>query len=425
MTGKLARRVTGAAAVAAVGLWPAQAAQATPVVHVPCNATALATAISSAISGEMLTLTAECTYVLTTGLPTVGQDLTIIGNHATVERSTHPTASAFTILSVDAGTLSVSNLNFSNGNGAISATQGGSLTVHGGTFTGNSAANGGAIYAFGGAGNLTVTGAKFIMNTATGAGGAIYSSLAAGSTDVTGDTFVTNTAGTVGGGVYNFYDTDVSNSTFSKNRATDGGGIFNNALFGDNITNVTMRDNSATQDGGGIATYDTDLSISGGHIIGNHAGNDGGGVYQEGSEGFIGLALTSTTVEGNVAQNGGGIYNTADTADVTGSTVRDNQASADGGGVYNEGSYPAFSSLNLQTSMVTVNNAGANGGGIYNDGTFGAVAAKGSQVTRNTAAAGGGIYDNLGSTAKLSGSPVQHNKPDNCEPPGSITGCTG
>jgi predicted outer membrane repeat protein len=426
MPRKLARRLTGTAAAAAIGLWSGQAAQAMPaVVHVPCSATSLASAIGGAFSGEMLTLTADCTYTLTTGLPTVGQDLSILGNHATVKRSTRPSTPAFTILSVDAGILTVSNLNFSDGDGAISATQDGSLTVRGGTFTGNSAANGGAIYAFGGAGNLSVTDARFIKNSATDDGGAIYSSLAAGSTDVTGDTFIMNAAGAIGGGLYNFYDTDVSNSTFRMNRATDGGGIFNNALFTDNLTNVTMSGNTATENGGGVATYQTNLSLSNDHIIDNHAGNDGGGIYQEGSAGFVGLALTGTTLKGNVAQSGGGIYNTDDAANVTGSTVSDNQATADGGGVYNEGSYPAYGNVNLETSVVTVNKAGANGGGIYNDGSLGAVAATGSQVTRNSAVAGGGIYDDLGSSTKLTSSPVQHNEPDNCEPPDSITGCTG
>ena len=59
--------------------------------------------------------------------------------------------------------------------GAISVTGGSaSLTVQGGRFAGNHAANGGAIYNDTGLRNLSVTGATFIQNTATGAGGAIY-----------------------------------------------------------------------------------------------------------------------------------------------------------------------------------------------------------------------------------------------------------
>jgi hypothetical protein len=47
-----------------------------------------------------------------------------------------------------------------------------------------------------------------------------------------------------------------------------------------------------------------------------------------------------------------------------------------------------------------------------------------SQVTGNTAAHGGGIFNN-GGTVTLSATSVTGNNPDNCEPPGTIPGCTG
>ena len=48
----------------------------------------------------------------------------------------------------------------------------------------------------------------------------------------------------------------------------------------------------------------------------------------------------------------------------------------------------------------------------------------GSQVLHNIAAAGGGIA-NQGGTVTLTGTRVAGNTPDNCEPPGTIAGCTG
>jgi hypothetical protein len=54
-----------------------------------------------------------------------------------------------------------------------------------------------------------------------------------------------------------------------------------------------------------------------------------------------------------------------------------------------------------------------------------------SQVTGNSAASGGGIvnisFDLTVSagTVTLNHSDVSANTPDNCEPPGSISGCTG
>jgi hypothetical protein len=45
-------------------------------------------------------------------------------------------------------------------------------------------------------------------------------------------------------------------------------------------------------------------------------------------------------------------------------------------------------------------------------------------VTGNTAAHGGGIFNN-GGTVTLAKTPVTGNTPDNCEPPGTVPGCTG
>jgi hypothetical protein len=49
---------------------------------------------------------------------------------------------------------------------------------------------------------------------------------------------------------------------------------------------------------------------------------------------------------------------------------------------------------------------------------------KGSLVTRNTASAAGGIAK-LGGAVLLRATTVIRNAPDNCEPAGTIPGCTG
>jgi hypothetical protein len=69
--------------------------------------------------GEKLSLAPRCVYHLVRDLPVVNQDLTILGNWATLERSYTPGLAGFTILTVDSGTLAVSRLNFRHGNGAI------------------------------------------------------------------------------------------------------------------------------------------------------------------------------------------------------------------------------------------------------------------------------------------------------------------
>lgn len=49
----------------------------------------------------------------------------------------------------------------------------------------------------------------------------------------------------------------------------------------------------------------------------------------------------------------------------------------------------------------------------------------GSKITGNSASGGGGGIINMGGTVTLKGTKVTGNVPDNCEPPGTITGCTG
>lgn len=385
-------------------------------------------------------LAAHCTYVLTSALPTVTQNLTINGNAATLERSTAPGTPAFTSLTVASGTLSLSKLNFTGGDGALLLTKTGNLTVNGGTFSQNQAPEGGAID-LNGAGNgssvASITGATFSGNQATGtgeesgAGGAIYNGLNASKT-VTKSTFTGNQAAQGGGAIFDFavYGAHISNSTFTGNTAPDGGAIVNDPIGGESLSQVTIKGNSATGDGGGIYSNLASISVANSVISGNQAGQNGGGIYQEELEDRVGVDLTGTRVTQNTAANGGGVYNDASVADFTGSTLCDNSASSDGGGIYDNGGPrgPGDYAVNLGTSTVSTNTAGAQGGGIYNAGNAaeGDVTATSSKIVHNTAAGGGGIYDvpSPYTTVTLTNSPVLYNKVDNCEPLGSITGCT-
>ena len=79
-----------------------------------------------------------------------------------------------------------------------------------------------------------------------------------------------------------------------------------------------------------------------------------------------------------------------------------------------------------ESSMATAS-AGGFGGGIANGvGSMlpgGDVALKHSEVRHNSAAHGGGIYNN-GGTVTLTDSKVTGNVVDNCEPANTIAGCT-
>src|SRR6266581_5940384 len=225
---KLTKTVARAAAmttVVAAGLGFAPAALATTAsISVPCDASDLATAVGTAPTDSTLLLAPDCTYILTSALPTITDHLGFFGNDTTIERNVE--SSDFTIMTVgEGGVVLIHDVTFENGHsvdgpghgGAIDNT-GGSVTVTGGAFIDNSAdISGGAIANQ--SGTLKVTGATFEDNGAE-SGGAVYNDDFA---TLIGCDFVDNGAGS-GGAVYNDDLMHVSGSTFNDNGATDGGG---------------------------------------------------------------------------------------------------------------------------------------------------------------------------------------------------------
>ena len=169
----LAAAAAGGLAAAGLGAAPALA---TTVVTVPCGVGHLSSAISTAVSGEVLQLSPSCAYVLHTALPQVKVPLTLEG-HSTIARSTLLLTPHFSLLTVGSGgALTTDDIDFVNGyattyGGAINGASG-PVTVHGGTFTGNNSGTyGGAIYNGDG---LTVIGATFTGNSSRNYGGVIY-----------------------------------------------------------------------------------------------------------------------------------------------------------------------------------------------------------------------------------------------------------
>lgn len=412
-------------AMLAAGPGAAQMAQAvagaTPV-FVPCRVSALVSGMTGAGSGETLSLATGCRYLLTEGLPVVSHDLSILGHGATLERSRAQGTAPFTILTADSGNLTIRMLNFRNGNGAISVGHDAALTVDGGIFTGNTAADGGAIYDQS-IGGPEVNGATFIANTATDSGGAICISGEDGGT-IQHSAFVGNKAEQAGGGISASGITAplVSASTFTRNTAEYGGALYLNPGIpeGSILSHTVVRDNKATSDGGGIYTFNLDIIAS--EISGNHSDGNGGGLFNGGLDS---VSVHDTIFRGNSARDGGGIYNSGGFGgiDLVGSTISGNHASADGGGIYNGGGdFPGV--VSFEHSMISENFSAASGGGVYNQGYIDAAH---TRIVRNMATlAGGGIDDDRPpAAATLTNSLVLDNKPDNCQPPDSITDCTG
>jgi large repetitive protein len=197
-------------------------------------------------------------------------------------------------------------------------------------FSGNSASrNGGAISnhnTYRGAGTVTIDGSTFTANTAGQRGGALFSSASLGSSysfDVTDSLFSLNTSGSSGGGAYLAHST-ISDSTFDRNEGTNGGGA---VVFYSDITGSVFTSNEATY-GGGVALSSSTLTFS--SVEDNSASRWGGGVYAANSD------IGRTAIVKNTSDDSGGglfAYSGASGGSLTDSTVVGNEA-AYGGGVY-------------------------------------------------------------------------------------------
>lgn len=174
------------------------------------------------------------------------------------------------------------------------------------------------------------------------------------------------------------------------------------------LMNVTVTDGAA-QAGAGIANRGV-LSVFNTSVEGNTAEQFAGGIV---NYGMATVSLHNTSISDNA---GGGLINfPGGTVTARGISVTDNNAMF-GGGIANGGS------MMITQSRVSGNTA-LIGAGIDND--TGATLTLGqSVVTDNTASGyGGGIY-NLGSVT-LRHAFVVGNTPDNCNPAGSVAGCSG
>jgi hypothetical protein len=143
----------------------------------------------------------------------------------------------------------------------------------------------------------------------------------------------------------------------SNTAPLDGGGIFNSATL--TVIDSLVSHNTAVGAGGGIAALLAVTTLSRVTVRGNTSMNGvGGGVYILDGP----LDVVDSTISGNQAVLGGGMYNAGGLA-VINSTVSGNI----GGGIFN-GNYMIPVSLSLYNATITRNQ----GGGIFNSsgGTF-------------------------------------------------------
>ncbi len=124
------------------------------------------------------------------------------------------------------------------------------------------------------------------------------------------------------------------------------------------IASRVMR-SAAGDVGGGIFIAGGGLDLRRSVVTGNVSSGEGGGIFVPDDAGFV---ITESTLAGNEADQGGGIYTASGVLNnqIVGSTLARNVVTEEGGGVFGAGP-----SLLVQNSTIADNTADASGGGIY------------------------------------------------------------
>lgn len=388
------------------------------------------------------------------GLPPISTPITINGHNATISRAED--APDFRIFHItNSGRLILNDLTITNGfadasmeDGTSSAFPGsGGAIYNDGAFLEVNRSNlqlnmadfhGGAIFDINDA--TTYVRDSTIRDNSAPLGGGIFV-YHGGLLSVEGSNINNNSASTEGGGINLGHGAElvVNDSVISFNHsARRGGGIFKDGgadRLPTTITESTFEGNTADWGGGAIFIWRTPLTIAGSQFLENQAGEYGGGLgYQNdstetvivrsttfdgnvseldgGAIHFSGerMTVTGDTFRNNTAQKGGAIHNAAaelshylirpdTTMTIDSSTIQDNTASTDGGGIYNGGT------LTVNRSVIAGNTSASLGGGIHN---LGRVTVQDSTFRSNTAGFDGGGLNTYGK-AKVTGSTFQDN----------------
>jgi predicted outer membrane repeat protein len=174
-----------------------------------------------------------------------------------------------------------------------------------------------------------------------------------------------NNRASFGGGIYNEFAAGIyENVSFIGNQADQGGGIYNN-LNSPSITTAFFIDNEASSSGGGIYNHSCsgifeNITFRGNVAGGSHSSHGGGGIYFYGSGTAI-VFLREVTFEGNKTDGGGGgIRIENGDATLVNVDLIDNEALNWGGGMFIQQSSPTL------TNVVLRGNSSNRGGAMYN-----------------------------------------------------------
>ncbi|HON45768.1 MAG TPA: hypothetical protein PLR86_10535, partial [Planctomycetota bacterium] len=281
--------------------------------------------------------------------------------------------------------------------------------------------------------SITLTTSTIKDNSSQSSGGAIYNYASQNASIILQENSVltNNTAKISGGGIYNqsitstvtILESEISNNVVSSNsNNVYGGGVYN---YGSTTATVDVDNNTLFHANQAIATNTTDTSYNayGGGIFNQSPLN--GNVNITNDSVFSSnkaLAINKGEGHGGAIANYVSGNNVKSTGIITGfdSLIKDNEATTNGGGLYNYVYNNAYGTLSNVEATITLdevtvskNKAGAYGGGIYNYGetsgfnsgnsctntstTNATITLVNSTISRNEAQYGGGLT-NYGTT---------------------------
>ena len=239
-------------------------------------------------------------------------------------------------------------------------------------------------------GGVTVTdGSQIDGNSNNGPGGGIAANFEGAVTISDGSQVDGNTGAGLGGGIVNFSDTfgisvtgqsQVAHNTLTNDEdalATSGlisvgldptiERAFVSGGRGDGMLKAALQlfVNACAQRASLIEQADNAFPSSGTVEVGGGICSVlDGAIELAGGSDVSDNGFASTTTGKPVIGEGGGVFANLGPVSIDGSTISGNNATGDGGGVWNG------ASLSISNSVVTQNHAAAHGGGIFNQGTF-------------------------------------------------------
>jgi hypothetical protein len=307
-----------------------------------------------------------------TGLPLITSPITIQGNEGARIRGPGNGA-LFRLFAVSkTGNLTIQNVEVSHGSGNFFPSGGGifnngTLAIQGSTISGNSG--------FGGAvvnqatltiENSTISGNE--VGVQNGGRGPVYAASSVSSFKPRAFCYYYYGYFYGGGGVYCYYAyagaLTITNSTISKNSSV---GIFNRSGTVTIGNNTNISRNTA----GGVLNW-------GGAF-------DFYGKYRPSGD----MSIIDSTISKNSAPRGAGVFNRG-VLTIENSTISENKAADDGGGIFNASNFNApAGDLSLLDTTISENRAKDSGGGLFNEGSF---VQSNSNISGNKARIGADIF---------------------------------